>query len=255
MRLLRCGTARAKAPKIWSGRCCAEGWRCSSIVWTCEEWRYSRANSRSFNSTKDDLDLRRDALDLLIDLTDWLGSEEEFLHYANAWQALTGKPHPLIDIGFEDDDLESETEILCKYERDIEDLRRDAPSYYVNRFKPRLLKKIQNAIRIVANDLYNPHFRFAKKLGKDHKNWRRVKGKGLPERYRLFFMFFDQYKQLVFAWLNDDTTLRTEGASTDSYKVFRSLLDRQEVPIKREQLNKESTHCKPEEFDPDPAIK
>ena len=60
-------------------------------------------------------------------------------------------------------------------------------------------------------------------LGKHRKNWFRAKfGNG---RFRLFFRFSTTHKTIIFAWVNDQNTLRTYGAKTDAYKVFRGMLD------------------------------
>ncbi len=61
-------------------------------------------------------------------------------------------------------------------------------------------------------------------------NWRRVK-KGLPQRYRLFFMFASNpLAVVIYAWLNDEDTLRKEGSRTDVYEVFKRMLERGDVP-------------------------
>ncbi|WP_082766388.1 type II toxin-antitoxin system YhaV family toxin [Paramesorhizobium deserti] len=44
-------------------------------------------------------------------------------------------------------------------------------------------------------------------------------------RFRLFFRYDTSAKIIIFAWVNDETTLRTYGAKTDAYKVFKGMLD------------------------------
>jgi hypothetical protein len=44
------------------------------------------------------------------------------------------------------------------------------------------------------------------------------------ERYRLFFRFFSKEKVIVYAWVNDEATLRKAGSRSDPYAVFRALL-------------------------------
>ncbi len=41
---------------------------------------------------------------------------------------------------------------------------------------------------------------------------------------RLFFKFSVARKVIVFAWLNDQRTLRKQGGSTDVYAVFQQML-------------------------------
>lgn len=43
-------------------------------------------------------------------------------------------------------------------------------------------------------------------------------------------------KVIVFAWVNDETTLRTYGAKSDAYAVFRKMLDRGAPPDSWEAL-------------------
>lgn len=73
-------------------------------------------------------------------------------------------------------------------------------------------------------------YRLGGTLGREYGNWRRVKGFGLPERYRLFFKFSSAHRVIVFAWLNDASTLRKAGARSDAYAVFRRMLLRGRPP-------------------------
>lgn len=75
-------------------------------------------------------------------------------------------------------------------------------------------------------------------LGKEHRDWRRAK-EGLPDRYRLFFKFFSQNKEIYFAWINDEKSLRKQGAKTDCYAIFKRLLDKGQIPSDRNSLIKQ----------------
>jgi toxin YhaV len=55
---------------------------------------------------------------------------------------------------------------------------------------------------------------------------RRAKGHGLPPRFRLFWVFSQTTRTVIFLHLNDDVTLRKEGASTDPYHLFAALVSR-----------------------------
>lgn len=60
--------------------------------------------------------------------------------------------------------------------------------------------------------------------------------------HRLFFRFASSPLPLiVFVWLNDEDTLRKEGAKTDVYLRFRAMLERGEVPTAMEDLIRDST--------------
>ncbi|MFS8082281.1 MAG: type II toxin-antitoxin system YhaV family toxin [Ginsengibacter sp.] len=65
------------------------------------------------------------------------------------------------------------------------------------------------------------------KLKRDLSAWRRVK---LLGRFRLFYRFSSQHKLIILTWLNDQSTLRKEGSSTDPYEVFAGMLSRGEIP-------------------------
>nr|MDQ3328564.1 type II toxin-antitoxin system YhaV family toxin [Chloroflexota bacterium] len=71
-------------------------------------------------------------------------------------------------------------------------------------------------------DPNTPEYRLRADLAK----YRRAKGKGLPPRYRLFWIFSTTAKVIIYLYLNDAATLRTEGARTDPYVRFRRLIDR-----------------------------
>jgi toxin YhaV len=75
----------------------------------------------------------------------------------------------------------------------------------------------------IARDPNDPAYRLTADLGA----WRRVKFLG---RFRLFFRFSSTKRVVILAWLNDENTLRKEGASTDPYAVFDGMLRRGEVP-------------------------
>jgi toxin YhaV len=66
-------------------------------------------------------------------------------------------------------------------------------------------------------------FRQGDTLGADRKHWFRAKfGAG---RFRLFFRFSSSAKTILYAWVNDERTLRTYGSKTDAYAVFKKMLN------------------------------
>lgn len=68
-----------------------------------------------------------------------------------------------------------------------------------------------------------------KPLGKGYSHWRRIK-KDMPDRYRIFFQFSCEDKEVIFAWLNDRCSLRREGSLADVYAVFAKLLAKGDIP-------------------------
>lgn len=61
-------------------------------------------------------------------------------------------------------------------------------------------------------------------LGADLAKFRRVKRHGLPERYRLFYVFSSTARTVIYLYLNDEATLRKAGAATDAYGVFAGMV-------------------------------
>ena len=55
--------------------------------------------------------------------------------------------------------------------------------------------------------------------------FRRTKGRGLPRRYRLFWVFSEQARTIIVLYLNDDSTPRRAGDQRDPYVIFKSLVD------------------------------
>jgi toxin YhaV len=64
---------------------------------------------------------------------------------------------------------------------------------------------------VIPADPDAPDFRLRDELAM----FRRVKGHGLPDRYRLFFVFSSARRVIIVLYLNDDSSLRKEGERTD----------------------------------------
>jgi len=80
----------------------------------------------------------------------------------------------------------------------------------------------------IPSDPTRADYRQGATLGADRKHWFRAKFGG--QRFRLFFRYSTAARVIVFAWVNDADTLRTYGAKTDAYAVFRSMLDKDNPP-------------------------
>jgi toxin YhaV len=73
-------------------------------------------------------------------------------------------------------------------------------------------------------------------LGTSRRHWFRAKFGGA--RFRLFFRYSTRAKVIIFAWVNDENTLRTYGSKTDAYAVFRDMLTSGNPPDDWEKLLK-----------------
>jgi toxin YhaV len=76
--------------------------------------------------------------------------------------------------------------------------------------------------QIVPVDPNAPEFWLKGELAR----FRRAKGHGLPPRFRQFWVFSETTRTIIFLYLNDNVTLRKDGASIDPYRVFAGLVSR-----------------------------
>lgn len=81
----------------------------------------------------------------------------------------------------------------------------------------------QLVFETIPQDPTRPEYRQGGTLGDARKHWFRAKfGSG---RFRLFFRYSSSARVIVYAWVNDENTLRTYGSKSDAYAVFRKMLD------------------------------
>jgi toxin YhaV len=92
-------------------------------------------------------------------------------------------------------------------------------------------------LEVVPSDPSNPRFYLGHSLGSEFAHWRRAK---MYQRYRLFLRFSSEHKTIVFVWINDETTLRAYGSSSDAYAVFAKMVRRGTPPDELDALLRES---------------
>jgi toxin YhaV len=137
----------------------------------------------------------------------------------NGWQLFL---YPLFDRQLE------------QLENRVEALALKSPGNYKERPASKLLATIHRYIReIIPHDPSAPEFRQGNTLGADNRHWFRAK---FHERYRLFFRFSSKEKIIVYAWMNDESTLRKSGSKTDPYRIFRAMLEAGDPPHSMELL-------------------
>ena len=82
-------------------------------------------------------------------------------------------------------------------------------------------------LEVIPQDPPRDAYRQCTTLGRRHHHWRRARiGRGL----RLFFRYDTRAKVTVYAWVNDQSTLRSSGSRTDPYTVFARMLARGQPP-------------------------
>jgi toxin YhaV len=100
----------------------------------------------------------------------------------------------------------------------------------------------------IPEDPSAPEFRQGKTLGTDKKHWFRAK---FNRRFRLFFRYSSTEKVIIYSWINDEYSLRKEGAKTDPYNIFTKMLASGNPPDSWNDLLKASDdlECVSEDFD------
>jgi len=85
----------------------------------------------------------------------------------------------------------------------------------------------QLILETVPSDPARDEYRQGNTLGPAYRHWRRAK---VGRRFRLFFRYDSKAKTIVFAWVNDEQTLRSAGSKSDPYAMFEKMLERGNPP-------------------------
>jgi toxin YhaV len=111
----------------------------------------------------------------------------------------------------------------------VEALRRKDPDNWRSHQNAKLLAQLNRLVfETIPGDPSRPEYRQGGTLGDGRKHWFRAKfGAG---RFRLFFRYASSARIIVYAWVNDSQTLRTYGARSDAYAVFKGMLDKGDPP-------------------------
>lgn len=112
--------------------------------------------------------------------------------------------------------------------RKVEALKAKYPDNYKAKNDPKRLAAIESLVfDIIPQDPARSEYRQGTTLGAQHKHWFRAK---FFQQYRLFFRYHQASKIIVFAWVNDETTLRAYDSKTDAYQVFARMLQNGNPP-------------------------
>ena len=82
-------------------------------------------------------------------------------------------------------------------------------------------------LEIIPQDPSRDEYRQGTMHGPRYRYWRRAR---IGRRFRLFFRYDARAKVIVYAWVNDESTLRSSGSRTDPYTVFARMLARGNPP-------------------------
>jgi toxin YhaV len=118
-------------------------------------------------------------------------------------------------------------------------LRESDPDGYRAHPLTKFLRHLSDIVlKHVPQDPSAGRYRQGNKLGTTYRGWHRAK---FNERFRLFFRYSTEQRIIVYGWLNDEATLRKEGARTDPYAVFRRMLEGGQPPNNWDALVASST--------------
>ena len=92
-------------------------------------------------------------------------------------------------------------------------------------------------LETIPSDPARDEYRQGNTMGPDFRHWRRAR---IGRRFRLFFRYDSRTKVIVYAWVNDEKTLRTAGSKNDPYTVFKKMLSRGNPPDDWNKLQSES---------------
>lgn len=99
---------------------------------------------------------------------------------------------------------------------------RNDPQGFENNANVKLFRALSQLImEVVPSDPARDEFRQGNTLGPTYRHWRRAK---IGRRFRLFFRYDSKARAIVYAWVNDDETLRSAGSKSDPYAVFERML-------------------------------
>jgi toxin YhaV len=111
---------------------------------------------------------------------------------------------------------------LTKLKEARERARRKDPHGFASNSNVKLLQAVNRAmLEVIPQDPSRTEYRQGNALGTPFRHWRRAK---IGRRFRLFFRYDAEAKVIVYAWMNDDRTLRSSGSKTDPYTVFARML-------------------------------
>lgn len=104
---------------------------------------------------------------------------------------------------------------------------KDPKAYKRKNAAKRLAAVAKLAFDAIPQDPSRPEYRQGAALGDDRRHWFRAK---FFQQYRLFFRYSAAQRVIVYAWVNDDATLRAYDSASDAYRVFKRMLERGSPP-------------------------
>lgn len=105
----------------------------------------------------------------------------------------------------------------------VEVLRSKDPAGYAGKnASKRLAAILKLAFDVIPQDPARAEYRQGNTLGSGRRHWFRAK---FFQQYRLFFRYHARSRVIVYAWVNDGSSLRAYESDDDAYRVFRRMLE------------------------------
>lgn len=110
---------------------------------------------------------------------------------------------------------------------------KDPANYRLHQKTKRLATLEKLMFEVIPQDPANRLWRQGTSLGEENRAWKRAK---FAQQYRLFFRYDSAAKIIVYGWINDESTLRARQSKTDSYRIFRKMLEQGNPPSNWDEL-------------------
>ena len=106
--------------------------------------------------------------------------------------------------------------------------QRSDPTGFASNANVKLFQALSRLmLEVIPLDPSRDEYRQGGTLGPRYRHWRRAR---IGRRFRLFFRYDARAKVIVYAWVNDQSTLRSSGSRNDPYTVFARMLARGHPP-------------------------
>ena len=117
---------------------------------------------------------------------------------------------------------------LRKLDSAVQRAQRSDPTGFGSNANVKLFHALSRLmLEVIPQDPSGDGYRQGSTLGPRYRHWRRAR---IGRRFRLFFRYDTRAKVIVYAWVNDQSTLRSSGSRNDPYTVFARMLARGNPP-------------------------
>ena len=102
---------------------------------------------------------------------------------------------------------------LRKLNQAIQRAKRNDPAGFASNANVKLFQGLSRLmLEVIPQNPSEDEYRQGNTLGARYRHWRRAR---IGRRFRLFFRYDAKAKVIVYAWVNDQRTLRSSGSKTD----------------------------------------